>query len=109
MHTIFSTQCSSYFDWQSIVLAHSFRASGQPGKLTRLLSCKPEDLARVRQTRSVVFDIVDTFVTDDATDNTAIGCVHTSSRCHPLCIWRRALRFPHEDAHHAVPDYAIAL
>ena len=73
MHTIFSTQCTPFFDWQSIVLTYSFLASGQPGKLTRLMSCKSEDLARVRQTRSAVFDIVDTFVTEDVEENRALG------------------------------------
>eukprot|EP00897_Mesotaenium_endlicherianum_P001554 jgi/Mesen1/1426/ME001303S00480 len=37
--TLFSAECSSYFDWQTLGLAYSFRRSGQPGPLTRLLSC----------------------------------------------------------------------
>ncbi|PUZ53422.1 hypothetical protein GQ55_5G051500 [Panicum hallii var. hallii] len=44
IHTLFSTECSSYFDWQTVGLMHSFRLSGQPGNITRLLSCTDEDL-----------------------------------------------------------------
>ncbi|CAI9111518.1 OLC1v1011761C1 [Oldenlandia corymbosa var. corymbosa] len=44
IHTIFSTECSSYFDWQTVGLVHSFHQSGQPGNITRLLSCTDEDL-----------------------------------------------------------------
>ncbi|KEH17101.1 hypothetical protein MtrunA17_Chr7g0228921 [Medicago truncatula] len=44
IHTVFSTECSSYFDWQTVGLMHSFHLSGQPGNITRLLSCSDEDL-----------------------------------------------------------------
>lgn len=44
IHTLFSIECSSYFDWQTVGLMHSFRLSGQPGNITRLLSCTDEDL-----------------------------------------------------------------
>lgn len=44
IHTIFSTECSSYFDWQTVGLVHSFNLSGQPGNITRLLSCSDENL-----------------------------------------------------------------
>lgn len=46
IHTLFSTECSTYFDWQTVGLMHSFRLSGQPGNITRLLSCTDEDLKR---------------------------------------------------------------
>ncbi|XP_045794590.1 peptidyl serine alpha-galactosyltransferase-like [Trifolium pratense] len=44
IHTIFSTECIPYFDWQTVGLMHSFSASGQPGNITRLLSCSDENL-----------------------------------------------------------------
>lgn len=44
IHTLFSTECTNYFDWQTVGLMHSFRLSGQPGGITRLLSCTDEDL-----------------------------------------------------------------
>lgn len=44
IHTLFSTECTRYFDWQTVGLMHSFRLSGQPGNITRLLSCTDEDL-----------------------------------------------------------------
>lgn len=48
IHTIFSTECSPYFDWQTVGLVHSFYLSGQPGNITRLLSCTDEDLKHYR-------------------------------------------------------------
>lgn len=44
IHTLFSTECSTYFDWQTVGFMHSFRLSGQPGNVTRLLSCTDEEL-----------------------------------------------------------------
>ncbi|GAV88265.1 hypothetical protein CFOL_v3_31688 [Cephalotus follicularis] len=46
IHTIFSTECTPYFDWQTVGLMHSFHQSGQPGNITRLLSCTDEELKR---------------------------------------------------------------
>ncbi|XP_022879295.1 peptidyl serine alpha-galactosyltransferase [Olea europaea var. sylvestris] len=48
IHTIFSTECSPYFDWQTVGLVHSFHLSGQPGNITRLLSCTEEDLKQYK-------------------------------------------------------------
>lgn len=44
IHTLFSTECSAYFDWQTVGFVHSFHLSGQPGQVTRLLSCTDEEL-----------------------------------------------------------------
>ncbi|KAI3931416.1 hypothetical protein MKX01_040333 [Papaver californicum] len=46
IHTVFSTECTTCFDWQTVGFMHSFRLSGQPGDVTRLLSCTDEDLKR---------------------------------------------------------------
>lgn len=48
IHTIFSTECSPYFDWQTLGLVHSFNQSGQPGGITRLLSCTDEELKQYK-------------------------------------------------------------
>ncbi|XP_047960115.1 peptidyl serine alpha-galactosyltransferase-like [Salvia hispanica] len=48
IHTIFSTECTPYFDWQTLGLVHSFNQSGQPGGITRLLSCTDEDLKKYK-------------------------------------------------------------
>ncbi|CAI0456559.1 unnamed protein product [Linum tenue] len=48
IHTVFSTECSPYFDWQTVGLIHSFHLSGQPGNITRLLSCTDEDLKQYK-------------------------------------------------------------
>ncbi|XP_042066857.1 peptidyl serine alpha-galactosyltransferase-like [Salvia splendens] len=48
IHTIFSTECTPYFDWQTLGLVHSFNQSGQPGEITRLLGCTDEDLKQYK-------------------------------------------------------------
>ncbi|RDX96710.1 Peptidyl serine alpha-galactosyltransferase [Mucuna pruriens] len=48
IHTVFSTECTTYFDWQTVGLMHSFHTSGQPGNITRLLSCSDEDLRQYK-------------------------------------------------------------
>lgn len=47
-HTVFSTGCSPYFDWQALGLAYSHRDSGQAGQLTRLISECPSEADRAR-------------------------------------------------------------
>ncbi|CAN1153738.1 Peptidyl serine alpha-galactosyltransferase [Linum perenne] len=48
IHTVFSTECTPYFDWQTVGLLHSFHLSGQPGNITRLLSCTDQDLKQYK-------------------------------------------------------------
>lgn len=48
IHTLFSVECQNYFDWQTVGLMHSFKKSGQPGPITRLLSCTEEEMKNYR-------------------------------------------------------------
>jgi hypothetical protein len=51
LHTLFSVECGDYFDWQAVGLLHSLRKAGQPGGVTRLLSCAPDQLSSYRGLR----------------------------------------------------------
>lgn len=42
VHTVFTTECGTYFVWQALGMMYSHRKSGQPGKITRLMSCTDE-------------------------------------------------------------------
>lgn len=46
--TLFSVECNSYFDWQTLGMMYSLKRSGHPGPVTRLLSCTAEDLKSYR-------------------------------------------------------------
>lgn len=48
LHTLFSVECHVYFDWQTVGMMHSYRKNGQPGPITRLLSCTDEQLESYR-------------------------------------------------------------
>lgn len=48
IHTLFSVECQSYFDWQTVGLMHSFKKAQQPGPITRLLSCTDEQKQKYR-------------------------------------------------------------
>ena len=39
IHNAFAAECGTYFVWQTLGLVYSFERSGQPGPLTRLISC----------------------------------------------------------------------
>ena len=39
LHTVFSTECNPYFDWQSLGLMYSHRKVQQMGGFTRLMAC----------------------------------------------------------------------
>jgi len=39
VHTVFTTECGIYFTWQALGMVYSHKKSGQPGKITRLISC----------------------------------------------------------------------
>lgn len=43
LHTAVPTECGSYFVWQSIGMVYSHRKIKQPGPLTRIVSCTPEE------------------------------------------------------------------
>jgi hypothetical protein len=46
IHTLFSVECNNYFDWQTVGLMNSYRRSGHPGPITRLLSCTDKNLQK---------------------------------------------------------------
>ena len=45
LHTVFTSECNNHqFDWFTVGVYESFRASGMQGSITRLLACSQEDL-----------------------------------------------------------------
>jgi hypothetical protein len=42
----FLTDCTMYSDWMSLGMIYSFKMSGQPGKLTKVMCCTPEEKAK---------------------------------------------------------------
>lgn len=68
IHFVFSTTCEPYQDWQSQVLAHSFAAVKQRGRLTRILSgCSDADIAAALA-RARVTPFMELHVTKDFSD-----------------------------------------
>lgn len=48
VHTAFCAECTLAFDWKSIGMFHSHKASGMPGAITRLLACSAAQLEGYR-------------------------------------------------------------
>lgn len=46
VHVAFLTDCSKYSNWQSLAMIFSWKMSGQPGKLTRVMCCSEEDVKK---------------------------------------------------------------
>jgi hypothetical protein len=42
IQTLVLTDCAKYQDWQTIVAAFAWRESGQPGNVTRVVNCSPD-------------------------------------------------------------------
>ena len=65
LHTVFSAECTTLFDWFSLAVKESFHNVGMRGPLTRLLACSDEQLREYQN-----LDIMSTFV-------------HPNHRTHP--------------------------
>jgi hypothetical protein len=46
VHVAFCAECKADMDWKSAGLYHSFATSGMHGRITRLLACSEEQLAK---------------------------------------------------------------
>lgn len=46
VHVAFCAECKADMDWKSAGLYHSFHTSGMRGRITRLLACSEEQLAK---------------------------------------------------------------
>lgn len=49
VRVLFLTDCTLYSNWQSLGMSWSFRTSGQPGKVTKVMCCTPEEKAKYNQ------------------------------------------------------------
>ncbi|KAK7385356.1 hypothetical protein VNO78_31072 [Psophocarpus tetragonolobus] len=83
IHTVFSTECTTYFDWQTVGFMHSFCQSGQPGNITRLLSCSDEDLRKYKGHDLAPTHIVPSMSRHPLTgDCYLIGCDNELAKLH---------------------------
>jgi peptidyl serine alpha-galactosyltransferase len=56
IHIVFSTDCGTFQDWQTLVFFYSARLVHQPGQVTRIASgCTPEKESQLRQLYSQLF------------------------------------------------------
>jgi len=58
IHTLILTDCAKYQDWQTVAAAFAWRESGQPGNVTRVVNCSPEDAKRYGK---VMMEVLPTF------------------------------------------------
>mmetsp|Transcript_7473 Transcript_7473/g.18044 ORF Transcript_7473/g.18044 Transcript_7473/m.18044 type:complete len:904 (+) Transcript_7473:124-2835(+) len=45
VHVVFLADCTRYSDWQSVGMAWSYKTSGQPGSLSKVMCCSEQDRA----------------------------------------------------------------
>lgn len=45
VRTVFPTDCKDYFNWQTVAMVFSWRQAGQPGSISRVMSCTDEEAA----------------------------------------------------------------
>lgn len=69
-HIVFNVDCGTTFGWQTIALLHSIKKSGQPGPVTRLLSCTQEQLEAMDEE---TLGLVQTYVTPNFAEDPETG------------------------------------
>jgi hypothetical protein len=62
VHTVFLNDCTLYSDWQTVVMVFGWRQSGQPGPITRVACCTPEDKTTYLESRKGLLDLVSTHI-----------------------------------------------
>ncbi|EFJ40854.1 hypothetical protein VOLCADRAFT_121680 [Volvox carteri f. nagariensis] len=62
VHVAFLTDCAMYSDWQSVGMAFSFKMSGQPGSVIRVMCCSEKDRKNYNKG---LLTMVDTWVAPD--------------------------------------------
>jgi hypothetical protein len=80
VHVAFLTDCAMYSDWQSVGMAFSFKMSGQPGSVIRVMCCAEENANKYNKG---LLGMVDTWVAPDMSrsprngDRYVVGVVRT--------------------------------
>ncbi|KAL4516545.1 hypothetical protein Ndes2437A_g00686 [Nannochloris sp. 'desiccata'] len=75
VHTVITTECGAYFGWQSLGLVYSHRKAGQPGPLTRIMSCTPEEYALLSEES---INVIPTHVAPSYTTHPRTGDVYSA-------------------------------
>ncbi|KAL4426165.1 hypothetical protein ABPG77_007447 [Micractinium sp. CCAP 211/92] len=82
IHTVITTECSPYFSWQTLGMFFSHKRSGQPGPITRIMCCTPEEYERLPEADR---DLVPTHVAPSFTHHPRLGDVYSAYN-KPLAI-----------------------
>eukprot|EP00798_Chlamydomonas_sp_ICE-L_P000919 gene919-5221_t len=56
VHVLFLTDCTHYSDWMAAGMAFSFKNSGQPGKITRVMCCTEKEKAHYPHDMLTIMD-----------------------------------------------------
>lgn len=78
VHVAFLTDCQMYSDWQSVGAAFSFKMSGQPGSVIRVMCCSEE---QAKNYNKGLLGMVDTWVAPDATHSKRTGDRYVARVC----------------------------
>lgn len=70
VHTIYLTDCSPYQAWQNIVSVFGWQQSKQPGPITRIMACTPEE---EKKYNSQLMDIATTYISPSMTSHPRTG------------------------------------
>lgn len=92
VHTVFLTDCQMYSDWQSVGMIFSFRASGQPGPLTRVMCCSPSETQKYPKE---MLDLVPTHIAPSMT-------VHPRTGAFAKAAQSRRVSFLQATLHHVI-------
>lgn len=70
VHTVFNVDCGNQFGFQTLALLHSLKTAGQPGPVTRVMSCTPEEVDDMDEE---TMGLVQTYITPSFAVNEETG------------------------------------
>lgn len=82
IHTVITTECTPYFSWQTLGMFFSHKRSGQPGPITRIMCCTPEEYEKLPDSDR---NLVPTHVAPSYTHHPRLGDVYSAYN-KPLAI-----------------------
>ncbi len=95
-HIIFSTECTPYFDWQTLGLLQSYVHVNQTGRITRLMACNDENYAGAKLTDA--FPNADTFVHQNYAKHPKTGDQYPAyNKPYSVLSWLDSASSPEED------------
>lgn len=80
VHTVFLTDCTHYSDWMTLGMVYSWKRSGQPGTLSKVMCCTE---AEAKSYRKEMLELVKTHIAPSFAVHPRTGDVYAGGQHSP--------------------------